>query len=102
MFMELTRFMCSGDLLMKREVKLVKCERCGSVNTIPIIYGYPSRDTMDAFLAASRRGEIRMGGCCVSEGMPTYHCKDCNRDSGSLVLHEGPLKSHGEDQRDIN
>ena len=60
----------------------LRCPHCGSENTIPIIYGYPSGDK--AWLEALRKGEIEMGGCCIVEGMPTYHCKDCGRDSGHL------------------
>ena len=71
----------------------LRCAHCGSDNTIPIFYGYPTEDSMDALLAAVDRGEIKLGGCCVSEGMPTYHCKDCQRDSGHLIK-ERWLKSN--------
>ena len=66
----------------KRFPTTLRCQHCGSENTIPIIYGYPSGDK--AWLDALRKGEIEMGGCCIVEGMPTYHCKDCGRDSGHL------------------
>jgi len=66
----------------------LRCTHCGSENTIPIFYGYPTENSMEALLAAVDRGEIKLGGCCVEEGMPTYHCKDCKCDSGHLVLLE--------------
>jgi len=67
----------------------LRCSRCGSENTIPIIYGYPTEDTMETCLEADRNGEIKMGGCCVSERMPTYYCKDCGRDSGLAATITG-------------
>ena len=68
----------------KRFPTTLRCQHCGSENTIPIIYGHPTEDSMHTWLEADRRGEIKMGGCCISEGMPTYYCKDCGRDSGHL------------------
>ena len=43
-----------------------RCEKRGSSNTE----------------ARKKRGEIELGGCIVSEGMPTDHCKDCGADFG--------------------
>jgi hypothetical protein len=62
----------------------LSCVRCGSSNIVPIIYGLPTPESMSVFLEADSRGEIRMGGCCVSEGMPTHFCKNCGRGFGHL------------------
>ena len=76
------RMLMAGQGEDKRFPTTLRCQHCGSENTIPIRYGYPSGDK--AWLDALRKGEIEMGGCCIVEGMPTYHCKDCGRDSGHL------------------
>lgn len=61
-----------------------KCPACGSTETIKILYGEP---TYDAF-EASERGEIALGGCCVSDISLTRHCKACGQDfgGGDIVL----------------
>ena len=53
-----------------------KCPRCGSLNTIKIIYGMP---THDAFLMAEE-GEIKLGGCCITDSDPEYYCKNCENE----------------------
>ena len=61
-----------------------KCPACGSTETVKILYGYP---TVEAFMAAER-GEIALGGCCISGNDPTRHCKACGQDfdRGSQVI----------------
>lgn len=50
-----------------------KCPRCGSNNSLKIIYGMPSHEI---FLKAEA-GEIRIGGCCITSDDPEYYCKEC-------------------------
>ena len=50
------------------------CTNCGSRRVVPIRYGYPTQDTE----AAAIRGEVRLGGCCVSDDMPTWPCRTCD------------------------
>lgn len=61
-----------------------KCPACGSTETVKILYGMP---TYEAFQAAER-GEIALGGCCVTEWDPSRHCKKCGQDFGGGDLLE--------------
>jgi len=54
----------------------ITCPKCGSTQVIKIIYGYPGRDLGDA----EERGEIKLGGCCISDDNPTHYCKDCKSE----------------------
>lgn len=61
-----------------------KCPACGSTETVKILYGMP---TYEAF-QASERGEIALGGCCVTENDPSRHCNNCGQDFGGRDLLE--------------
>lgn len=50
-----------------------KCPQCGFSNTIRIVYGYPSSEMFEL----QNEGKVMLGGCCLSEHSPQYHCKDC-------------------------
>ena len=54
----------------------IKCPKCGSSNVIRITYGLPAPETIDAY----HRGEIRLGGCCITDDNPTHYCKDCKTE----------------------
>ena len=45
---------------MTTATTLPPCPRCGSVEAIRIVYGYPGPEMAEA----EERGEIRLGGCC--------------------------------------
>ena len=49
------------------------CPKCGSTNVVSIVYGLP----MPELFEKAERGEVMLGGCCVSADNPTQHCKDC-------------------------
>ena len=53
-----------------------RCPKCGSLNTIKILYGMP---THEAFLL-SEEGKIKLGGCCITDLDPEYFCKDCENE----------------------
>lgn len=55
-----------------------KCPACGANDTVKILYGMP---TYEAF-EASERGEISLGGCCISDNSPRWHCKACGQNFG--------------------
>jgi len=55
-----------------------KCPACGSKDIAKILYGMP---TYEAFETA-QRGEIYLGGCCISDNDPKWHCKACGKDFG--------------------
>ena len=46
----------------------------------PIVYGMPG----ESLFEASSRGEIVLGGCCVSDDMPAYQCLVCGRTAGRI------------------
>jgi hypothetical protein len=54
-------------------MKTIKYPKCGSDNVIKIAYGLPAPETIDAY----HRGEIALGGCCITDNDPTHYCKDC-------------------------
>lgn len=59
----------------------MKCPKCGSKHTAPILYGLPEFDTeMERKLD---NDELYLGGCCVTDYDPTYHCFSCNKDIAS-------------------
>lgn len=49
------------------------CPHCGSRNTAPILWGYPSAEGM----AAANRGEAVLGGCVVGMDDPDFGCHNC-------------------------
>ncbi len=49
------------------------CPACGAEQVVPILYGLP---TLEAFEQA-QRGELELGGCCVTFNAPIWHCKAC-------------------------
>jgi len=51
----------------------IECPRCKSKNVIPILYGYPMLSAM----RKAEKGLIELGGCCIGENDPNWHCKDC-------------------------
>jgi len=56
--------------------KKPKCPECDSENVAAIAFGYPSSEMMEQ----SDRGDIVLGGCCVTEDDPEWHCYDCEHE----------------------
>lgn len=54
--------------------KPVRCPNCGS-KVLRIQYGYPGHEMRDA----AERGEILLGGCCISPDSPDYGCPNCGQ-----------------------
>ena len=52
--------------------KPVKCRHCGG-KVVPVMYGDPGPEMMEA----ADRGEIVLGGCCISADGPDYQCPVC-------------------------
>lgn len=50
-----------------------KCPSCASGNIAAIVYGYPGPEMFED----KERGDIVLGGCCVTEDDPAWHCRDC-------------------------
>ena len=58
------------------------CPKCGSKDTVKILYGYPSGEGI--MLEAA--GKVKLGGCLIDiEYSPEYHC-DKRRGDGSFCL----------------
>lgn len=49
------------------------CPKCQADQTVRIAYGFPGRETF----AAAKRGEIHLGGCCISPESPQWYCQKC-------------------------
>jgi hypothetical protein len=59
-----------------RKSRSKPCPKCGSLDVVPIEYGYPGPEMMDA----AEKGLIELGGCCVMGDDPRKHCKACGED----------------------
>ena len=58
--------------------KTMECPKCGAMNSVRIIYGYPGHELLDD----AEAGKIILGGCniIIGEEMPQYFCKDCKHE----------------------
>ena len=61
---------------MNAKRKPPNCPECGSENAARIAFGYPSEEMIEQ----SERGDIVLGGCCVTEDDPEWRCKDCENE----------------------
>lgn len=59
------------------------CPVCESAHVLPIVYGFPPSDVMDA----ARRGELVLGGCNIDESYRNFCCMNC----------KARFNSHGKD-----
>jgi hypothetical protein len=54
-----------------------KCPKCSSSKgVIKIVYGMPAPDIVDK----AEDGKIMLGGCCVTDDDPDWHCKECHHE----------------------
>ncbi len=53
-----------------------KCTKCGSKNSIRIIYGLPGYE----LFKEADAGKVKLGGCIMDGGTPEYYCKDCGNE----------------------
>lgn len=53
-----------------------KCEH----KWVPIVYGLPSGE----LFRKAERGEVELGGCCITPGAPTHRCSKCGKKKGKL------------------
>lgn len=74
-----------------------KCPKCGSDRVAPILYGMPAHsEEMEQQLKDKK---LYLGGCCVSNMQPTYHCFQCKKNVGTPPIL---LSKYGEeDYREI-
>ncbi|HOC77508.1 MAG TPA: hypothetical protein PKO31_02315 [Methanofastidiosum sp.] len=57
-----------------------KCPKCGGENTVPICYGLPLYETYQK----EQKGELVLGGCCVSDDSPSWYYKECKNSWGKV------------------
>ena len=61
---------------MTATTTLPPCPRCGAIQAIPILDGYPSEEMFEA----PERGEIRLGGCVIGPESPAFECASCGAE----------------------
>ena len=63
--------------------KSVICPICGSSNVGEYLFGYPAYSY--ELEEKVNNGEIILGGCCIAEDSPKYHCNECEEDFGKYL-----------------
>ena len=56
------------------------CPKCGERTAVPIAYGFPG----DEMREGAERGAFVLGGCCIDDAFPTWHCTACEHRFGRL------------------
>jgi len=56
--------------------KTPKCPECQSDNIAAIEFGFPGPEMIEDL----DKGDIVLGGYCVTENDPEWHCKDCEHE----------------------
>ena len=64
------------QLAYDKDWRRPSCPTCGSLSVAKILYGYPGIEMIEDY----ERGDIVLGGCCVTENDPEWHCKDCEHE----------------------
>jgi DNA-directed RNA polymerase subunit RPC12/RpoP len=60
------------------------CPYCNSKNVGKILYGMPMfTKKLEKEMAS---GKIKLGGCCIIDDSPLYHCNDCGKEWGKLIV----------------
>ena len=52
------------------------CPKCNTNETVVILYGYPSPETLKAW----HNKEVELGGCIVGGEIPNRKCIKCNHE----------------------
>ena len=64
---------------MNDEPKLgAKCPKCNKGELLLIVYGYPTKVAEEA----AKKGDILLGGCCITDNDPAFGCKLCGAKFG--------------------
>lgn len=50
-----------------------QCPKCGSKDTLKIIYGMPTHEAFEG----AEVGKFKLGGCYITVNGPEHSCKDC-------------------------
>ncbi len=62
-----------------RKLKKV-CPFCGSHNAAEYLYGMPVMS--EELQKDLEDNKVILGGCCISDEEPVYHCNECDKDFG--------------------
>ena len=56
--------------------KPIRCPGCGGSRVVRVVYGMPDLELFNAL----ERGEVVLGGCCISDLDPSWLCLDYGAD----------------------
>ena len=56
-------------------IGITVCPFCGYGHPMEIVYGMPAHEAEQE----AERGEIMLGGCCVTDSDPKWYCPSCRR-----------------------
>jgi len=70
---------------MSRTNRTPTCPECRSSNVVPIMYGEPTEEGLEE----ARQGKHVLGGCCIRDDSPIWHCRDCEHNWGDVVPRGG-------------
>jgi hypothetical protein len=59
----------------KKKTKRI-CPECNSQEVVPILYGMPTAQAAEE----EEKGKLFIGGCCIYEDSPKWHCKACGNE----------------------
>lgn len=74
------------DFVIRYGAAMNRCPKCGSEKIAPILYGMPAFD--EEMERQLNNQELYLGGCCVSDNDPQYHCFGCGKDFGKEHAQE--------------
>ena len=60
------------------------CPQCQSKKVVPILYGMPTMEAVEE----SEAGKLFIGGCCIGDESPKWHCQDCEHEFGKHLSTE--------------
>lgn len=61
--------------------KKIQCPKCKSRNIAVIVYGYIP--VSESFSNDLKEGKVVLGGCCIGDDDPTWHCNECHYEFGN-------------------
>ena len=74
------------DFVIRYGTAMNRCPKCGSQKIAPILYGMPAFD--DEIEQKLNDQKLYLGGCCVSDADPLFHCFDCGKNFGQPVRED--------------
>jgi hypothetical protein len=59
-----------------------RCPQCLSNEILRVMYGMPTEKAWEE----SQQGKFMIGGCCVSDESPKWHCPACKHEFGKYMM----------------